>query len=306
MENPTENQAEALPVPQQPAAASATTSNDVNSIDLAAISVQSRLLPFWREYPDLWFNQFEALVLPMKTSDDNKFRYVLGQLQATDLRHLTDILSSPPQKGKYEAVKTRLLYVYGKSQVTNFKHLLSELELGDQKPSQLLRRMRELAGNMLTEDGIKIEWLNRLPQQVRVVLSVNKDSPLDVLAAMADKMLEYSSTSTIAAIATSPPTQYQHQPGPAPSTSNEIFMATQIQLMAKQIEKLTLEVAEIRQGRQRQHYPRHSRSRSRSMRRQYNHQTNKDEWLCRYHYKFGDQARQCISPCARRNRNSEN
>ncbi|KOB66331.1 Uncharacterized protein OBRU01_21252, partial [Operophtera brumata] len=168
--------------------------------NLAAVSIQSKLLPFWREYPRLWFVQFEALIDPLKTSDDNKYRYVLGQLQPTDLQQLSDILLNPPATGKFDAIKKRLLSVYEQSEIKNFKHLVSGLELGDQKPTQLLRRMRELGGNMITEDGIKIEWLNQLPQQVRVVLSVNTDSSLEMLAAMADKMLEYTGSSTVAVV----------------------------------------------------------------------------------------------------------
>ncbi|XP_013169518.1 PREDICTED: uncharacterized protein LOC106118894 [Papilio xuthus] len=114
------------------------------SLDLARESIQSKLLPFWREIPRAWFIQFEAVVEPLKTSDDQKFRFVLQQLQATDLRHLTDIMYNPPEAKKYQAIKNRLLAVYDKSEVKNFQQLISGLELGDQKPSQLLRRMREL------------------------------------------------------------------------------------------------------------------------------------------------------------------
>ncbi|XP_041972281.1 uncharacterized protein LOC121728210 [Aricia agestis] len=196
--------------------------------ELSAVSVQSRLLPFWREIPRAWFIQFEAVVEPLKTSDDMKFRYVLQQLQNTDLQHLTDILYNPPKKDKYATIKNRLLTVYEKSEVQNFQKLISGLELGDQKPTQLLRRMRELAGGMITEDGLKIEWLNHLPPYIRCVLSVNNESSLDTLAAMADKMMEYSGdNNTIAAVSSSS----------APSTSRENSV---IEMMSKKIEELTV------------------------------------------------------------------
>ncbi|PZC82925.1 hypothetical protein B5X24_HaOG209368 [Helicoverpa armigera] len=177
----------------------AKVQTDIN-YDVSAVSVQSRLLPFWREIPRAWFIQFEAVIDPLKTSDDQKFRYLLQQLQTVDLQHLTDILYNPPATGKYEKVKQRLLEAYDKSDVKNFQKLISGLELGDQKPSQLLRKMRELASGMITEEGLKIEWLNHLPAQVRVVLSVNKESSLDTLAAMADKMVEYAESPSVAAV----------------------------------------------------------------------------------------------------------
>ncbi|XP_069356536.1 uncharacterized protein [Maniola hyperantus] len=200
--------------------------------DLAAISVQSRLLPFWRAVPRAWFVQFEAVVDPLKTSDDQKYRYVLQKLEPADLQHVTDLLYNPPETGKYEAIKARLLTVYEQSEVQNFQKLISGLELGDQKPSVLLRKMRELNNGLITEEGLKIEWLNHLSPQSRCVLSINNESSLDTLAAMADKMTEYvGSTSTT--------------PTPAaPSTSSH--ESTNSEILAK-LEKLTLEIAELRE-----------------------------------------------------------
>ncbi|KAF9405723.1 hypothetical protein HW555_013660 [Spodoptera exigua] len=118
----------------------------------------------------------------------------------------------------------------------------------------LLRRMRELGGNMITEDGIKIEWMNHLPAQIRVVLSVNTDSSLDMLEAMADKMMEYSESSNIAAVSSSQPDSV---------AVNQQVMSAQIQVLSKQLEKLTLEISELR-SRGRPHHRRYQRSRSRS------------------------------------------
>lgn len=270
--------------------------------DVSAVSVQSRLLPFWREIPRAWFIQFEAVIDPLKTSDDQKFRYLLQQLQTVDLQHLTDILYNPPATGKYEKVKQRLLEAYDKSDVKNFQKLISGLELGDQKPSQLLRKMRELASGMITEEGLKIEWLNHLPAQVRVVLSVNKESSLDTLAAMADKMVEYAESPNIAAVT-----------APASSSSSTVPM-TQLETLAKQVEKLTLEIAELRRGRPQHRYPRRrtfnprsrSRSRSQSTQRGSAPKPGDSNWECRYHHRFGDKAKRCESPCCRRKKPSEN
>lgn len=269
--------------------------------DVSAVSVQSRLLPFWREIPRAWFIQFEAVIDPLKTSDDQKFRYLLQQLQAVDLQHLTDILYNPPATGKYEKVKQRLLEAYDKSDVKNFQKLISGLELGDQKPSQLLRKMRELASGMITEEGLKIEWLNHLPAQVRVVLSVNKESSLDTLAAMADKMVEYAESPSIAAVT-----------APVPSSSSTTS-TTQLESLAKQVEKLTLEIAELRRGRpphghrRRSYNPRfRSRSRSQSTQRGPAPKPGDPNWECRYHHRFGDKAKRCESPCCRRTKPSGN
>ena len=262
--------------------------------DLAAISVQSRLLPFWREIPRAWFIQFEAVVDPLKTSDDQKFRYVLQQLQNIDLQHITDILYNPPATDKYNAVKNRLLTVYDKSDVKNFQKLITGLELGDQKPTQLLRKMRELGSGMITDEGLKIEWLNHLPTQMRVVLSVNTESSLDTLAAMADKMAEYTEPTTVAAVST---------------TTQDPVTSSQLEVLSKQMEKLCLEVAELRGRSRERHRPHFTpfKSRSRSQSRRHSNKTSvkpgDPTWECRYHFRFGDKAKRCESPCCRRSKN---
>lgn len=271
-----------------------TDDKDDKEERIAAISIQSRLLPFWREVPRAWFIQFEAVVDPLRTSDDQKFRYVLQQLQSADLQHLTDILYNPPATDKYPAIKNRLLAVYEQSEVRNFQKLISGLELGDQKPTQLLRKMRELSGGMITEDGLKIEWLNHLPSHVRVILSVNNESSLDTLAAMADKMLEYvdSSTSTIATINNTTPSK--------------------MDLLEKKIEKLTLEIAELR-GRSshrnrsyRRPFHSRSRSRTRSANRRPAPRPGDPTWECKYHFRFGNKAKRCESPCCKKTKKPEN
>ncbi|XP_041973958.1 uncharacterized protein K02A2.6-like [Aricia agestis] len=204
--------------------------------DISAVSVQSRMLPFWRQHPRAWFLHFEAVVDPLKTSDDQKYRYLLQQLQQTDLEHITDILYDPTASKKYEKVKQRLLETYDTSDVKNFQKLVSGLELGDLKPSQLMRKMKELASGMITDEGLRIEWMNRLPAQVRVILSINKESSLETLAAMADKMVEYAEVPSVAAVTAT-------CPAPAPSTSSA-SEPSYMETLARQIEKLTLEKQE--------------------------------------------------------------
>lgn len=286
--------------------------------DVAAVSIQSRLLPFWREYPRAWFIQFESVVDIRKTPDDQKYKYLLQQLQTSDLRHITDLLYSPPAINKYDSLKQRLLSVYEQSEVKNFQQLISGLELGDEKPSQLLRRMKELAGNMITEEGLKIEWLNHMPQQIRVVLSVNTDSSLENLAKMADKMLEYTQPANVIAslsatapahtsrstarCATCAPTEQRAAPGlaAAPATAT-------LESLAIQMQQLSMEIAELRvRTAPRYRHPFRTRSRSRSAYRDNKCKPGDANWICKYHRRFGDKARRCESPCSRRTKMPEN
>lgn len=248
--------------------------------DIFPVSIQSRILPFWREHPRLWFAQFEALIESSKIGDEQKFRYVLGVLQQNDVQQIGDILLKPPASGKYIALKTRLLSVYQESEAKQLQKLLSGQELGDQKPSQLLRKMRDLGGSMVQDDALRVLWLNQLPTAVRAVLSVNEESSLNTLATMADKMTEHM------------------EPQIATVSTQKITLDPHIELLSKQIEKLTLEVAELR-GRQpyRRPFQWRGRSRSKSANRSGRKPTDPD-WLCRYHFRFRQEARRCESPCA--------
>ncbi|KAF9412395.1 hypothetical protein HW555_009064 [Spodoptera exigua] len=135
-------------------------------------------------------------------------------------------------------------------------------------------------------------WLNQLPAQIRAVLSVNTESSLEMLAVMADKMMEHFEPASINAVSTA-------------TTCQENL---QIAFLSKQIEKLSLEITELRTNQQNhRHFPRFShRNRSRSHSRSRQHSNIKPgdpNWVCRYHYRFGDQARKCESPCSKKREN---
>lgn len=270
--------------------------------DVASVSLPARLPPFWRQNPRLWFAQFEAAVAASKISEEQKFNLVVPLLGNSDLEQIADIILHPPSTGKYSALKDRLISTYQESDHRQLQKLLSGLELGDHKPSQLLRKMRDLSGKLLSDEALKVMWLNQLPTQVRAVLSVNTESSLEVLAAMADKMMEHFEPATVAAVST--------ENSPSSSTAaNDVqinaITALQINMLTKQIEKLSLEVAELRNNqhsshrRFRQNSARRGRSRSHSRQRTDNARKPGDpDWMCRYHYRFGNGARKCESPCS--------
>lgn len=223
------------------------------------------------------------------------YELVIGQLERPDLDEISDIILHPPEKNRYDALKNRLLQVYEESEQRQVQRLLSEMELGDLKPSQLLRRMKNLATDNISDSALRIMWTNHLPQPVRAVLAVSdniaKHSDIHELATMADKILEQTQPhGAIAAVAT---TSTTHVP-----TSIE-----------EKIDMLTKEIAELKASQSSHHRRRpfskyHSRSRSSSRPNQ--HRTQRSNTprrteqigICFYHRKFGKEAQKCTRPCS--------
>ncbi|GFV92957.1 retrovirus-related Pol polyprotein from transposon 412 [Trichonephila clavipes] len=102
-------------------------------------------------------------------------------------KNQSDLVLKPPKKGKYEALKKRLIEVHSESEDSKIRTLLQGLELEDQRPSQLLTRMRSLAGDNVGEPLLKSLWLGRLPNGTQTILAALNES-LDQLATVADKI----------------------------------------------------------------------------------------------------------------------
>lgn len=271
---------------------STSTALPSTASEVSTVSVTARIPDFWIEMPRLWFAQFESIMAPQKQGDECKFNLVISKLGRETIQQVSDILLNPPSDKKYGILKQRLLSIYEESAERQFQKLISEMELGDQKPSQLLRKMTELARNANVGDStLHSLWLQRLPSSVRAVLTVSQDQALDNLAAIADKIME----------------NIRFQEVPEVASINSFPMN---ELMS-QLNKLSLEVAELRSSRYNTRgrgrgrgRPYNSRFRSRSRSRQGRDQNNPN-WLCYYHHRFKGQAQKCEQPCAWKNK-SEN
>ncbi|GBM42285.1 Transposon Ty3-I Gag-Pol polyprotein [Araneus ventricosus] len=136
--------------------------------------------------------------------------------------------------------------------------------------------MQELNEGLVDDAFLKNLWLNRLPVNIRTILSISSES-LSKLAEMADRMHEYN-LRKVAAVKASKP-EY--------CTSELREMKLQISELSKQIETLNARFASFDAKK------RHSRSCSESRER--------NNRLCFYHYKFGDIAHKGIKPCSFQN-----
>ncbi|GFW95148.1 retrovirus-related Pol polyprotein from transposon opus [Trichonephila clavipes] len=159
-------------------------------------------------------------------------------------------------------------------------------DLGDEKPSHLLRKMKELSNGQLQDDFLQSLWLQRMPPHIQTVLSASSE-PLDKLAIIADKVSEVvGASSTICAATTVPP----------PSQSSSCSVQPTMDSLARQIQELSLQVAELTRERNSSRHQRYSSDRRRSHSR--SRSVNRGSGICYYHRRYKEQAHKCVSPCA--------
>lgn len=245
------------------------TFSDAPSMQISRVAVKAP--PFWRSDPLLWFKQMESqFIMAGVTQDSTKFHTIVASIESNILEKVHDIIINPPTTNMYDALKAKLISAFSDSEEKRLRKLLTDVDLADKKPSELLSQMRSLAQGKISDDILKQLWMQRLPPQMKAILSVSEDR-LEKLTAMADKISDCTD-SEINVVSSSSESR--------PSRLDTI--ERKLEILCNQMEKI---------GRSRsQSQPRGKLNRSKSS-------SQKDKPLCWYHFKFGERAKKCVSPC---------
>lgn len=256
---------------------SETPENNPSNISRVAVKPP----PFWKPNPTLWFAQLEAQFdISGITLDSTKFNHAISAIESDVLNSVSDIILQPPASDKYDALKKRLIDLHSQSAESKIRTLLQGEELGDRRPSQLLARMRSLAGNTVGEPLLKSLWISRLPANIQSILAALSED-LSKLAEIADKIADVATPIINSASVT------EHaQPRPIP------ILEQQITELTKQVKELS---TIVRRERMPVSSPPRFRTRSTSRSRNYKEPSNN---LCFYHTNFGTKARKCQPPCS--------
>lgn len=268
---------------------------------LAGVAV--KLPPFFDRNPAVWFLQAEAqFSLAGVTSQQTRFYHVTSALTPAAAEEVYDILASPSPTTPYDQLKNALLQRTTASDRSRIQQLLSAEELGDRRPTQLLRRMRQLLGSQstATDDTFFRElFLQRLPQNVQMVLATASNMPLDQLATLADAVVEVANPAVSAVI---PTTSTQPSPPPTqPPPSSEVAD------LCREVKNLAALIATSHVSPQARDFSRRRTSRSP---RRFRHRSptprgsSPAHTVCWYHRKFGADARHCFLPCSWQQGNS--
>lgn len=268
-----------------PASGSTTANDNGNGSQVSTASqdqvpqVAALKLPaFWPSDPELWFTQIEAQFETGRvTQESTKYAHLVGSLNPESAAVVRDILLAPPATDRYTNLKTKLIERSTSSQQARLRQLLTAEELDDRKPSQLLRRMRQLVGtntSLISESLLKQLFVPRLPTHVQVILTANDSLSLDQMADMADKVMDVIGPQTVASVAAT-----------------------------DEVSDLKKEINELKQLlRGRSNDKQHANQRSRSKTPASRSPSRSD--ICWYHKKYAEKAQKCREPCNFRSGNA--
>ncbi len=235
-----------------------------------------KLPEFYQKDTRIWFEQIEQ-ILPESSPAVRKS----SLLRVLPTNVLFD--SGAKASDSYEEIKANIISNFDDSMDRNLRKVLAEQQLGDRKPSAVLRQLQHFAPN--NENLVRLRFFEILPDSVRMSLAALEDVPIDKIALTADRLMEHLpsfhqtnnvNTATV--------------PAPSVPTSLE-----------KSITDLTICVNALMtrrpddRGRSRER-PQDNRDnfRARSRSRSF----NPNGQFCWYHFRFGEDARTCRDPCS--------
>lgn len=242
---------------------------------ISAVSI--KIPPLWRN-TEAWFAHVEAQFATAGiTTSRTKFNHVVAALSAETTELVLDVILNPTFVDPFDALRDALIARTAESNQANLERLISHVSLGDRKPSQLLREMRQLLGHQTATTSasfLRDLFVSRLPKTTQAILAATAITDADVLADLADKVLEANPVTSISTVAV-----------PTPSNDDIVNLADR---MAR-IESLISN-----------HFSSNDTSGRSRVRRpaSRNSSPGRDNGMCWYHNTFGNRAQRCREPCS--------
>lgn len=241
-------------------------------LEISRVAV--KIPPFWKTNPKLWFSQIESQFFNSGISQDaTKYHTLVGSVDSDILNTVSHIIENPPAERMYDTLKSALIAEFQDSEEKRLQKLLENIQLGDKRPSTMLREMRQLSSGKMSDDMLKSLWFQRLPLTLKAVLSISSDT-LDKLAVMADKINEQLDSPSLCQI----------------KNNNETSRIEQIENQLGEILQRIDAMSRSNQFR--------GKSRSRNRSRNYSRERDLSTNLCWYHSTFGTKATKCRPPCS--------
>lgn len=281
------------------------TNNGANTEQTQQLNaVAVKLPPFWMKFPQGWFTRAESMFRRSNiTAEDTKYDHVLSVLPEETIADIFDIIEQntkyqadyptlraqnpdTPAPTPYTNLKSALINRNTLSERQRLEQILSRETIGNRKPSEFYRHLRQISGDskLVTDELIKSLWLRNLPPQIHQSLISSGKNDVNELSSLADTLFEVVQNTSPSVFATSS--------GGSFSEDRLVRLETQIATLAKTLE--TMNMSNSSHGR--------NRSRSRSGKRRDTSAHGSDR-MCFYHRRYKDKARKCVSPCSYKSEN---
>ena len=255
-----------------------------NSLQSEVTRVTVKLPPYWTNDPTLCFAQVEAQFAIGGIKDQQtKFHYVISQLPPETAAEVRDLILAPPTE-PYKTLKETLIKRTSETAAQRIKKALAATEVGDARPTQILRALQQNLEGMKADDKLLLQFfIQKLPATVRSIVAAQSDKmQLSALADLADRVYEHMPENvSVSAVSSS-----------SSSSSSSAAWEQRMSRLETMMEKLLNMPSEKRSANSRGH----SRSNSRT-------RFNPQGKLCYYHWRFKDRANKCTSPCSWKPRN---
>lgn len=270
------------------------------STENSSISSNIKLAPFWSNSPITWFIQAEAqFQIARVVSDSRRYYHVLGALPQDVIESILDFIQSPPTTDLYPSIKNLLIERHSLSVEKRIEKLVSTENMGDRKPSDFYRALKQLAGvsNTIGDELVRKLWARRLPQTIFVALVSHSDKTISEVLPIADQIWEATQTGQVSSVSSA-----------APATPNVLSnLEKELNEIKKRLDNFQFQSRRFNnnssqrsRSSNRNRSSNHSRSTSRhnSTRQSNSQQVNVSNKYCWYHKKFSSQATKCIKPCS--------
>ncbi|XP_044598637.1 uncharacterized protein LOC123274907 [Cotesia glomerata] len=137
---------------------------ELNGGNAVTVVASQRFPEFVAADPEMWFAMVESQFLRNRIIDkQQQYLQVLSSIPSRYVTEVRDIIMKPLSAALYDELKEQLIKRLSISQEEKTRKLLDGQKMGDEKPSQYLRRLQAQAGSSFPDSLLKTLWLRGLP-----------------------------------------------------------------------------------------------------------------------------------------------
>lgn len=264
-------------------------------------AIEIKLQEFWINDPVTWFTVTEIQFDLQRASDKTKYLSTLRALPPSACKKIDDFLQDPPSENLYNSIKSALLDRLAPSDERKLEQLLSGQDLGDGRPSEVLRSIRALAGSNFSDHIIRSLWVRRLPPIIKTaIVGQPTSTPLEELKKQADRIFEYlTPEQQISEFSRSRPRNRTPQMAGNNSTRTRPIESNSLS-MSQRMSRIETIIDKYFSGRNynmRQRSSSNKRTRSATPKGFTQGRRSHYDGICFYHHFFSHKAHRCVKPC---------